>query len=154
MAGMLTRVESTPNECSTSPWRGHRWRLGGIPNHPQLTSAYGGRTHLPSFALVFPWPRWRVSTGAEEEDNGRDGFREERRAGNDDRASGSSETPHRLQAPRPELPLLVTAHGRQRRVRGLLQGRQDRRRAAAGPAYPLDPEHSLPEQHHQPVHGG
>ena len=40
----------------------------------------------------------------------------------------NAQSAHRLQAPRPERPDVLAAHRRQRRVRGLLQGRARRRR--------------------------
>ena len=64
--------------------------------------------------------------------HGRLRLRQERRARDDDCAPGQPQAAHRLQAPRPEHPDVLAAHRRQRRVRGVLQGRAGRGRAPAG----------------------
>ena len=57
-------------------------------------------------------------------------LRSQRRARDDGGAARQPESPHRLQAPRPEHPHVLAAHRRQRRVRGVLQGRAGGRRPA------------------------
>ncbi len=84
--------------------------------------------------------------------HGRVRLRQERRARDDDRASRQPQAAHRLQAPRPEHPDVLAAHRRQRRVRGVLQGRAGRGRPAPGARHAAVAEHPVPQQPHHELH--